>query len=329
MLDVCEGGQGVAADQGGSGVPGPDDPKVPEPDAPKAPESDAPKAPESDGPKPPKLDPLTAEERAEGIQRVVGPQTAPDDVLRVEHIAKRFGPTIALRDVNIHLRKGEVLGVLGDNGAGKSTLIKILSGFHKQDSGTMWLKGEPYAPKSVDDARAHGIDTVYQDLALIDQLSVYHNMFLRREPVMSPIPLLENRKMRREARSALDEIGIDIPFLNVPVARLSGGQRQAIAVARTISGDADIILLDEPLAAMGAKEGAMILDLIARLKEEGTVSIIMILHNYEQVFLACDRVSLIQDGVISLDKPTSDTSIQELTEIVVEEYRRARLAQAS
>ena len=110
----------------------------------------------------------------------------------------------------------------------------------------------------------------------------------------------------------------------MPVARLSGGQRQAIAVARTISGDADIILLDEPLAAMGAKEGAMILDLIQRLKDEGNVAIIMILHNYVHVLTACDRVNLIQDGVIALDKPTAETSVEELTEIVVEEYRRAR-----
>jgi len=259
-------------------------------------------------------------------ESIVGPESAPDDVLRVEHVAKRFGPITALRDVNLHLRKGEVLGLLGDNGAGKSTLIKIICGFHKPDSGTMWVKGEPYAPKSVIDARDHGIDTVYQDLALIDQLSVYHNLFLRREPVFKPIPILNNMLMRRRARKALDEIGINIPNINSPVARLSGGQRQAIAVARTVSSDADILLLDEPLAAMGAKEGGQILDLIARLKEEGNVSIIMILHNYVHVFAACDRVSLIQDGVISLDKPTSETSVEELNEIVVEEYRRARLA---
>jgi simple sugar transport system ATP-binding protein len=259
-------------------------------------------------------------------ESIVGPESAPDDVLRVEHVAKRFGPITALRDVNLHLRKGEVLGLLGDNGAGKSTLIKIICGFHKPDSGTMWLKGEPYAPKSVIDAREHGIDTVYQDLALIDQLSVYHNLFLRREPVFKPIPILNNMLMRRRARKALDEIGINIPNINSPVARLSGGQRQAIAVARTVSSDADILLLDEPLAAMGAKEGGQILDLIARLKEEGNVSVIMILHNYVHVFAACDRVSLIQDGVISLDKPTSETSVEELNEIVVEEYRRARLA---
>ena len=206
--------------------------------------------------------------------QAVAPTDAPDDVLRVEHISKRFGPVTALRDINLHLKKGEVLGLLGDNGAGKSTLIKIISGFQKQDSGKMWVRGQPYEPKSVDDARSKGIDTVYQDLALIDELSVYHNLFLRRERVMKPLPLLRNGQMKREARKALDEIGINIPRIDVSVARLSGGQRQAIAVARTVNSDADIILLDEPLAAMGVKEGAQILDLVARLKEEGNVSIV-------------------------------------------------------
>ena len=259
-------------------------------------------------------------------ETVVEPSPAADDVLRVEHIAKRFGPVTALRDVSLHLRRGEVLGLLGDNGAGKSTLIKILSGFQRQDAGEMFLHGQPYAPKGVDDARAKGIDTVYQDLALIDELSVYHNMFLRRERVHRPLPFLANREMKRDARRALDEIGINIPRIDVAVARLSGGQRQAIAVARTVNGDADIILLDEPLAAMGAKEGSMILDLVARLKEEGRVSIIMILHNYVHVLQACDRVSMIQEGVIALDKPTAETSVEELTDIVVNEYRRAREA---
>jgi ABC-type sugar transport system ATPase subunit len=263
---------------------------------------------------------------AESGEKIVPPTSAPDDVLRVEHITKSFGPTTALRDVNLHLRKGEVLGLLGDNGSGKSTLMKIICGFQKQDSGQMFLHGEPFEPKSVDDARAQGIDTVYQDLALVDELSVYHNMFLRRERVRVPIPLLNNALMRRETRAALDEIGINIPRLDVPVARLSGGQRQAIAVARTVSGEANILLLDEPLAAMGAKEGGMILELIQRLKEKGEVSVMMILHNYAHVFATCDRVNLLQDGVIALDKPTSETSVDELNEIVVEEYRRARQA---
>ena len=127
-------------------------------------------------------------------------------------------------------------------------------------------------------------------------------MFLRRELVQRPLPLLARRRMRGETRAALDEIGVNVPRLNVPVARLSGGQRQAIAVARTVHSDADIILLDEPLAAMGAKEGAMILDLVARLRAEGRVSIVMIAHNYVHVLESCDRVNLIQDGEITFDK---------------------------
>jgi simple sugar transport system ATP-binding protein len=265
-------------------------------------------------------------DQADRGMRVVETLTpADDDVLRVENVAKRFGPTIALRNINMHLRKGEVLGLLGDNGAGKSTLIKILAGFQPPDQGSLWVKGENYKPKTVDEARAHGVDTVFQDLALVNELSVYQNMFLKRELTTKPFGFVRNREMRKRTRVALDQIGINIPTIDVPVARLSGGQRQAIAVARTISGEADIILLDEPLAAMGAKEGAMILDLIARLKEEGNVSIIMILHNYVHVLQACDRVNLIQEGVIGLDKPTAETSVEELTEIVVEEYRRARL----
>jgi simple sugar transport system ATP-binding protein len=276
---------------------------------------------------------LPAEEIAREEEREGAPAPARSDgddgeVLRVEHLAKAFGPITALRDINLTLRKGEVLGLLGDNGSGKSTLIKIITGFHKQDSGSMFLRGQPYEPKSVDDARARGIDTVFQDLALIDELSVYHNMFLRRERVHTPIPFLSNGLMKREARKALDDIGINIPRLDVPVARLSGGQRQAIAVARTVYGEANILLLDEPLAAMGVKEGGMILELIQRLKEDREISVIMVLHNYVHVLATCDRVNLIQEGTIALDKKTSETSVEELTNIVVEEYRRAREAAA-
>lgn len=254
-----------------------------------------------------------------------GATSTAEEVLRAENIAKSFGPITALRDVNLRLNKGEVLGLLGDNGSGKSTLIKTLCGFHKPDSGRMLLRGEPYEPKSVDDARSRGIDTVYQDLALVDELTAYQNMFLKRERLRPALPFVDNHKMRKEARRAFDDIGINIPSLNSPVARMSGGQRQAVAVARTIyGGEADILLLDEPLAAMGAKEGALILELIDRLKQRGDVSIIMILHNYVHVLATCDRVNLLQDGSIVLDKPTSETSVEELTQIVVEQYRRAR-----
>ena len=245
-----------------------------------------------------------------------------DDVLRVEHLAKRFGAVTALRDVSIHLGKGEVLGLIGDNGAGKSTLIKILSGFHQPDGGRIFLQGQEVSLRSVDHARSLGIDTVYQDLALVNELSVYHNMFLNRELVRWS--LLHNRAMRKLARQHLDDMGVGIPSVDVEVAKLSGGQRQAIAVARSVYSDARVLLLDEPLAAMGAKEGALILDLVADLKRKGQVSILIIAHNYGQVLEACDRVNLLQHGTITLDKPTSETSVQELTDLVVAEYRATR-----
>src|ERR1700759_1272148 len=151
--------------------------------------------------------------------RVVSPEEAraSDDVLRVEHVAKRFGPVTALREINLHLRKGEGLGLLGDNGAGKSTLMKIISGFQKPDTGRLIVKGEEVELRSVDHARSLGIDCVYQDLALVNELDVAQNMFLRREIVHSPLPFLARRKMRAETREALNEIGVNIPRLNVPV----------------------------------------------------------------------------------------------------------------
>jgi ABC-type sugar transport system ATPase subunit len=246
---------------------------------------------------------------------------ADDEVLRVEHISKRFGAVTALVDINLHLRKGEVLALLGDNGAGKSTLLKILCGFQPPDSGRILLNGEEVTLKSVDQARALGIDVVYQDLALIDELTVYHNMFLKREQVRWP--LLNNRAMRKIARERLDDMGIGLKSVDLEVARLSGGQRQAIAVARAVYSNAKVLLLDEPLAAMGAKEAALILDLIRDLKRKGDVSVIVIAHNYGQVLEIADRVNLLQHGEITFDKPSKDTSVQELNDIVIAEYRAA------
>jgi ABC-type sugar transport system ATPase subunit len=250
-----------------------------------------------------------------------GGPAADGDVLRVEHITKRFGAVTALVDINLHLRKGEVLALLGDNGAGKSTLLKILCGFQPPDTGRILLDGQEVTLKSVDQARALGIDVVYQDLALIDELTVYHNMFLRREVVRWP--LLNNRAMRRIARERLDEMGIGLKSVDSEVARLSGGQRQAIAVARAVYSDAKVLLLDEPLAAMGAKEAAIILDLIRDLKRRGDVSVIVIAHNYGQVLEVADRVNLLQHGEITFDKLSKDTSVQELNDIVIAEYRAA------
>lgn len=244
-------------------------------------------------------------------------------VLRVEHAAKRFGAVTALRDVNLNLAAGEVLGLIGDNGAGKSTLVKLLCGFHQPDSGRILLDGHEVTLKSVRQARTLGIDIVYQDLALINELSVYHNMFLGREHV-GFARLLSNRRMRRLAREHLDAMGVRIPSVDVEVAKLSGGQRQAIAVARSVYSRSRILLLDEPLAAMGAKEGALILDLVMDLKARGEISIVIIAHNYAQILDVCDRVNLLQHGAITFDRPTAQTSLQELTDLVVAEYRTRR-----
>jgi simple sugar transport system ATP-binding protein len=250
--------------------------------------------------------------------------SSPPDVLRVEHLAKRYGAVVALRDVTMRLGSGEVLGLVGDNGAGKSTLIKILTGFLRPDSGTIHVRGEQVQLRSVDHARSLGIETVYQDLALVPGLSVYHNMFLKRELVRGfrPIRLLHNREMRKRARLYLDDIGIStLRSVDSEVAMLSGGQRQAIALARATHSGAKILLLDEPLAAMGAREGRLILDLIRGLKQRGDVSMILIAHNYVHVFDVADRVVLLRNGAIAFDKPTSETSVDELTEIVASEYR--------
>ena len=262
---------------------------------------------------------MTASDQVPAAPGDAGP--SPDDVLRAEHISKRYGAVTALRDVTLHLGRGEVLGLIGDNGAGKSTLLKIFCGFQQPDTGRIEVNGEEVTLRSVMHARSLGIDVVYQDLALVNELSVYHNMFLNRE--LLRWPLLSNRSMRRIATEHLTEMGVHMPSVSVPVASLSGGQRQAIAVARAVFANAKILLLDEPLAAMGVKEGAMILDLIQDLKRRGDVSIIVIAHNYGQVLEICDRVNLLQHGAITLDKRTPDTSVEELNDIVVAEYRRA------
>jgi simple sugar transport system ATP-binding protein len=257
----------------------------------------------------------TAQAQAAGLSAQV------PDVLRAEHIGKRFGAVTALTDINLRLGRGEVLGLLGDNGAGKSTLLKILCGFQQQDSGQILLNGEEVRLKSVDHARSLGIDAVYQDLALVNQLSIYHNMFLNREKTRGP--LLSNKAMRRIAREQLDQMGINIPSVDADVAQLSGGQRQAIAVARAVYSNAKVLLLDEPLAAMGAKEAAIILDLVRDLKQKNEVSVIIIAHNYGQALEVCDRINLLQHGEITFDKPAAETSVAELNDIVIAEYRRA------
>jgi len=248
------------------------------------------------------------------------PPLAPDapTVLEMSNISKGFGAVTALVDVSIKLRQGEVLALVGDNGAGKSTLIKILSGFHQPDTGTIVSQGEEVRFASPRDARAQGIETVYQDLALVGDLSVFHNMFLGREyhKRFFGLNLLDNRKMREQAQLYLDTLGITIPSVNSTVDLLSGGQRQCIAVARSIYSSPKILVLDEPLAALGVRESAHVLGLIQNLRQQRQVSVILIVHNYNQIFEVCDRINFLHAGEVALDASTADTSEEELIRIV-------------
>ena len=244
-------------------------------------------------------------------------------ILQAEHVSKRFGAVTALVDVSMQLHRGEVLGLVGDNGAGKSTLIKILCGFHQPDSGTLSYQGEPIHFNSPLDARAHGIQTVYQDLALVNDLSVFHNMFLGREAKkrVPGVPLLDNNKMRRQTRTYLDSLGIRIPSVDSTVAMLSGGQRQSIAVARSIYSSPTVLIMDEPLAALGVRESKLVLNLVQELKSRGDVSIIIIAHNYAQIFEISDRINFLSGGRIVYDKRTKDTTVNELIDLVTSGYK--------
>ncbi len=248
-------------------------------------------------------------------------------VLQTEGITKRFGAVVALRGVDIQLRSGEVLGLVGDNGAGKSTFVKIVCGFQRPDSGRILIDGREVHLHSVKDARAHGIEAVYHDLALVPQLSVYQNLFLNREvTTLGRLGWLSTRKMRAQAQAYLDDIKVSIPNIEAEAETLSGGQRQAIAVARATRQNAKILLLDEPLAAMGAKESALIIDLVKDLAANRGVSILVIDHNYTHLFELCDRVNVFQQGRVTFDRRVEDTSLEELTELMVSEYRRQVMA---
>jgi ABC-type sugar transport system ATPase subunit len=243
-------------------------------------------------------------------------------VLRTEEITKRFGAVVVLRGVDIHLKQGEVLGLVGDNGAGKSTFVKILCGFLRPDSGRIILDGKDVEFHSVREARRHGVEALYQDLALVPQLTVYQNLFLNREQTFGGrFGFVKRRKMRELARQHLREMNVNVPSVEAEVEQLSGGQRQAIAVARATLEVGKVLLLDEPLAAMGAKESALIIDLVRELSASGDTSMIVIDHNYAHLFELCDRVNVLQDGKVTLDKIVRDTSVEELTELMLSEYR--------
>jgi simple sugar transport system ATP-binding protein len=241
-------------------------------------------------------------------------------VLSVRDVEKSFGGVHALRGVSFDLHRGEVLGLLGDNGAGKSTLVKCIAGIHMPDAGEIAVDGEPVTMHHPDQARALGIETVFQELALIDALDVPSNLFLGRETVRRGLGArlsgwLDRRGMERETAEILDRLQIRIPSLHQAVGTLSGGQRQSIAVGRAVAWGRHIVLLDEPAAALGVEQAAHVLELVERLHEHG-VAVVLISHNMQHVLDVCSRVVVLRHGLKVADQPTAGLSGQDLVALI-------------
>jgi simple sugar transport system ATP-binding protein len=240
-------------------------------------------------------------------------------VLQVSGLRKSFGPVEALRGVDLDLAAGEVLAVVGDNGAGKSTLIKHISGVYKPDAGQMLLAGAPLVLNSPREARARGIETVYQDLALADDLSVGANIFLGREPVrrfLGVLPYIDDRAIRRETAGLLKRIRSVIPSEARTVARLSGGQRQAVAIARAIYWQAKVVLMDEPTAALAVMERERVIEHARDLASHG-VGVIYIGHNLTEILKVADRIAVMFRGrtvhVTAAGETNQETLIKYMT----------------
>jgi simple sugar transport system ATP-binding protein len=240
-------------------------------------------------------------------------------VLHVSGLRKSFGPVEALRGADLELHAGEVLAVVGDNGAGKSTLIKHIAGVYQPDSGQMLLAGEPLAVRSPREARSRGIETVYQDLALADDLSIGANIFLGREPVrrfLGVLPYVDDRTIRRETASLLQRIRSVIPAEARTVARLSGGQRQAVAIARAIYWQAKVVLMDEPTAALAVMERERVIEHARELASHG-VGVIYIGHNLTEILKVADRIAVMFRGrtvhVTAAGDTTQETLIKYMT----------------
>jgi fructose transport system ATP-binding protein len=220
-------------------------------------------------------------------------------VLAARDVSKRFGNVIALQHIDFELYPGEIVAVIGDNGAGKSTLIKILAGTLAPDSGTLLMRGKPVSFNSPRDARAAGIETVYQDLALAPDLDVPANLFLgrelRRPGVLGMLDVLDVRAMRTRAAAHLEALGVKIKSVDQSVDTLSGGQRQSVAVSRSVFWGRDVVIMDEPTAALSVAQSALVLGLIKRVRDAGT-SVVLISHNLPHVFETADRMIVLRHG---------------------------------
>ncbi len=235
-------------------------------------------------------------------------------LLQLKGVGKRFGPVQALNGIDLDLRLGEVTALVGDNGAGKSTLIKAIAGIHSIDEGQMLWNGKPVHLRGPKDASDLGIETVYQDLALCDNLDIVQNMFLGREELQAGV--LDEASMETKAHRTLSDLSVTtVKSIRQPVASLSGGQRQAVAVARAVMWEAKLVIMDEPTAALGVSQTAMVLDLIKRLRSHG-IAVLVVSHNLNDVFSVADRVAAMYLGSLARTAPISELTVGSTVELI-------------
>ena len=240
-------------------------------------------------------------------------------ILSARELSKHFGGVAALERVSFDLFPGEVLALAGDNGAGKSTLIKAIAGVHQPDHGEIWYDGARVQFASPREARDRGIETIYQDLALADNLDVGANVFLGREPasrVLGILPRIDRPAMREAARRTMASLDIEIERLDLPVRALSGGQRQAVAIGRAIYWNAKVLIMDEPTAALGVPEQRKVMALIQRLKTQN-VAVIFISHNLGDIFAVADRILVLRRGVKAGERRIGETDGDEIVKLMV------------
>src|SRR3989454_9271545 len=240
-------------------------------------------------------------------------------ILQVKDLYKHFGGLVAVDHVSLEVRAGEVVGLLGDNGAGKSTLIKMIAGVYEPDGGRLLLNGRDASFSSPQEARDAGIETIYQDLALCENLDAGANIFLGREPVRPMLVVLravDRQRMLVESRRILDQLDIRIPGLARPIRQMSGGQRQAVAIARAVYWNAQLMIMDEPTAALGVPEQLRVLELIRTLRHRG-VPVILISHNMHDVFAVADRVIVMRRGSKAGERKISETNENEVVGFMV------------
>jgi ABC-type sugar transport system ATPase subunit len=249
-----------------------------------------------------------------------------DPILRVRGLSKHFGGVHAIENVSFDLERGEVLALAGDNGAGKSTLIKTISGVHTANAGQIWLRGIPTRFATPREAREAGIETIYQDLALADNLDVGANVFLGRERMrrrFGLLPALDRRLMRAEAARVVETLDIAMPRLELPVRALSGGQRQAVAIGRAIFWNAEVLIMDEPTAALGVPEQRKVVALIKSLRTAGK-AVIFISHNLGDIFSVADRILVLRRGQKAGERRAAETNDDEIVRLIVGESMQGR-----